>query len=166
MRAIIAGSLIGGIVCAMNIYFGLRTGWGFGGSLIAAILSFSLFQVLNPKVPFSVLETNIAQTTGSAAGSMTSAAGLVAAIPAMKMLGYEFSMWQLFFWALSVAYLGVFFAIPLRHQMVVVEKLRFPTGTATAETIMAVFSEGKEAMRKSKVLLMLALVAGGFSPVV
>ena len=126
-RAVVIGCLIGGIVSAMNIYFGLRTGWGFGGSLIAAILSYSFFHVLSTKEEFGVLETNIAQTAGSAAGSMSSTAGLVACIPAMKMLGYELSIYELFFWALSVAYLGVFFAVPLRAQMVVVEKLRFPT---------------------------------------
>lgn len=78
--------MIGGVVSAMNIYFGLRTGWGFGGSIIAAILSYSLFQVLKPKIPFSVLETNIAQTSGSAAGSMSSAAGLFLVIPAMGIV--------------------------------------------------------------------------------
>ena len=160
IRAILVGCLIGGVVSAMNIYFGLRTGWGFGGSLIAAILSYSFFQVLKPKKDFGVLETNIAQTAGSAAGSMSSAAGLISAIPAMKMLGYELSMTELFFWALSVAYLGVFFAVPLRNQMVIVEKLRFPTGTATAETIVAIFAKGEEAMKKSRMLLTFALIAG------
>lgn len=163
IRAIIVGCLIGGVVSAMNIYFGLRTGWGFGGSLIAAILSYSIFQVLSPKKAFGVLETNISQTAGSAAGSMSSAAGLVSAVPAMKMLGYELTMTELFFWALSVAYLGVFFAVPLRNQMVIIEKLRFPTGTATAETIVAIFAKGEEALKKSKMLLGLAIFAGALT---
>ncbi|MGH1467927.1 MAG: OPT family oligopeptide transporter [Bdellovibrionales bacterium] len=158
-RALAVGCSIGALVTAMNLYFGLRTGWSIGGSLIAAILSYSLFQALNPKQPFGVLETNIAQTAGSAAGSMTSAAGLIAAIPAMKMLGYELSIPELFIWAISIAYLGVFFAVPLRRQMVIIEKLRFPTGTATAETIQAIFATGEEAMKKSKTLLYMAAVA-------
>ena len=160
IRALVVGCSIGALVTAMNLYFGLRTGWGFGGSLIAAILSYSFFQAIKPQKAFGVLETNLAQTAGSAAGSMTSAAGLIAAIPAMKMLGYELTIPELFLWAISVAYLGVFFAIPLRTQMVVMEKLRFPTGTATAETIMAVFAEGEEAMRKSKALIYMAVLAG------
>jgi uncharacterized oligopeptide transporter (OPT) family protein len=143
----------------MNLYFGLRTGWTIGGSLIAAILSYSFFQALQLKEQFSPLETNIAQTAGSAAGSMTTAAGLVSAIPAMKMLGYELTMMELFIWAISVAYLGVFFAVPLRRQMIIIEKLRFPTGTATAETILAIFATGDEAKRKSKALLNMALFA-------
>ena len=163
LRAVLGGCLLGCVVSAMNIYLGLRTGWSLGGSLIAAILGFSLFKVLPTKTPYSALENNITQTAGSAAGSMTSAAGLLAAIPAMGMLGFEFKWWQLSVWALSVAYLGVFFAVPLRRQMVLVEKLRFPTGTATAETIKAMYSSGAEALRKSKVLLGWALFAGAFT---
>ncbi len=163
VRAVLAGCLIGGVVSAMNIYFGLRTGWSIGGSLIAAILGYSLFAAIRPGTPYSRLEANITQTAGSAAGSMTSAAGLLAAIPALGMLGFELAWWQLILWALSVAYLGVFFAVPLRRQMVLVEKLRFPTGTATAETIMAMFSEGGDAEEKSRALLKWALVAGVFT---
>lgn len=162
-RAVIAGTLLGVVVSAMNIYFGLKTGWSIGGSLIAAILSYSLFSVLKPKLPFTRLETNIAQTSGSAAGSMTSTAGLLAAIPAMMLLNYELGWIDLYLWTVSVAWLGVFFAVPLRRQMVLVEKLRFPTGTATANTIMAMFAEGGGAVRKSKALLYCALVAGLFT---
>lgn len=164
VRAVAVGCLIGGIVSGMNIYFGLKTGWSLGGSLIAAILGYSFFSVLvRPKDPYSRLETNITQTAGSAAGSMTSAAGLLAAIPAMGMLGHELAWWELMIWALAVAYLGVFFAVPLRRQMVLQEKLRFPTGTATAETIMAMYSAGGDAVRKSRALLSWAAIAAAFT---
>ena len=162
-RAVATGCLIGGLVTCMNVYFGLKTGWSLGGSLIAAILGFSIFRAIGPASPFTRLETNIAQTAGSAAGSMTSAAGLLAAIPAMGMLGYDFAWWQLTLWALAVAYLGVFFAVPLRRQMVLQEKLRFPTGTATAETIMAMYSEGDDAVAKAHSLLTWAGIAAGFT---
>ncbi|HAA54485.1 MAG TPA: hypothetical protein DCE42_06995 [Myxococcales bacterium] len=161
VRAVVAGCLLGGLVSCMNIYMGLKIGWGFGGSLIAAILGYSAFSVMNQKL--SPLETNITQTSGSGAGSMASAAGLLAAIPAMNMLGYNLPWYGLFLWALSVAYLGVFFAVPLRRQMVVVEKLRFPTGTATAETIMAMNAEAEEAVAKSSALLRAGLFAGAFT---
>lgn len=159
VRAVVAGCGIGAIVSCMNIYMGLKIGWGFGGSLIAAILGFGFFAAMGKKL--SVLETNIAQTAGSGAGSMASAAGLLAAVPAMEMLGYEMPMVGLIIWALSVAYLGVFFAVPLRRQMVVSEKLRFPTGTATAETILAMSAEAGEAVAKSRALLIAGAVAGG-----
>lgn len=162
-RAVIAGCLIGSVVAMMNAYVGLRIGWSFGGSLIAAIMSFALFTMLGPKKPFGVLETNISQTAGSAAGSMTSAAGLLAAIPALAMLGQEFSFLQLVVWAFSVAYLGVCFAVPLRRQMIVADKLRFPTGTATAETIVAMNDSGGDAVRKARVLMLNAAIAGAFT---
>ena len=167
IRSVIAGCVLGSVVSAMNIYLGLRIGWSIGGSLIAAILGFALFNALFKvgivKEAFSVLEVNITQTSGSAAGTMTSAAGLLAPIPAMAMLGHEFTIAQLYMWSASVAYLGVFFAVPLRRQMVLVEKLRFPTGTATAETIKAMFSSGDEASRKARVLLYWALGAGAWT---
>jgi putative OPT family oligopeptide transporter len=167
VRAVAIGCLLGGVVCAMNIYFGLRTGWSIGGSLIAAILSFSLFRSLQAAMPnmrpFTALETNIAQTAGSAAGSMTSAAGLLAAIPAMGMLGYQLSYFELTLWSASVAWLGVFYAVPLRRQMVLVEKLRFPTGTATAQTIVAMYSEGADAQRKSNYLVGFGVLAATFT---
>ena len=158
-RAIIFGCLLGGLVSAMNISFGLKIGWTVGGSLMAAILGYAAFTLFAKTKP-SVLETNITQTTGSAAGTMASAGGLVAPIPAMLMLGYEIPLWGMFLWVASVAFLGVFFAVPLRRQYVDIEKLRFPTGTATANTIVSMFAEGAEAMAKAKVLVWVAVVSG------
>ena len=160
-RSIVAGCLLGGIVSCMNIYMGLKIGWSFGGSLIAAILGFALFMSLGRSL--SVLECNITQTTGSAAGTMASAAGLLAAIPAMNLLGFEIPLPGMFLWALSIAYLGVFFAVPLRRQMIEVDKLRFPTGTATAETILAMFAKAQEAVDKARALLWAGALAGAFT---
>lgn len=166
VRAVLVGCVLGGVVSAMNIYFGLRTGFSIGGSLIAAILGFSIFAAagaLFGAKKSSVLETNITQTAGSAAGSMASAAGLLNSIPALAMLGVTLSYGELTLWALSIAYLGVFFAVPLRNQLVVVEKLRFPTGTATAETIVSMFAEGAAALAQARALLIAAIFAGGLT---
>ena len=166
-RAIITGCLIGAVVGAMNISLGLKIGWSFGGSIIAAILGFSVWAFLHQAFKcraYGVLETNITQTTGSAAGAMASAAGLLAPIPALAMLDgdnqMKLSYLELTLWSLSVGFLGVFFAVPLRRQMVVVERLRFPSGTATAQTIVSIFAEGREAMRKARMLLIFALIGG------
>ncbi|HRQ74860.1 MAG TPA: OPT family oligopeptide transporter [Phycisphaerales bacterium] len=168
LRAIVTGCIIGGVVGAMNITIGLKIGWSFGGSIISAILGFAVWAMLAPMFrarPYGVLETNITQTTGSAAGAMASAGGLLAPIPALAMLGDEsivMNYLEMTLWCLGVGYLGVFFAVPLRRQMVVVEKLRFPSGTATAETIVSIFAEGAEAMRKARVLLIWAVIAMAF----
>jgi uncharacterized oligopeptide transporter (OPT) family protein len=168
VRAVIIGALIGCVVAAMNISIGLKIGWTFGGSIIAAILGYAFFTVVRTPTPFTVLETNIAQTTGSAAGAMASAAGLVSSIPALLLinreqdLGLDIGYLELTLWALAIGYMGVFFAVPLRNQMVVVERLRFPSGTATAQTILAVFAEGGEAIRKARVLLVWGVIAAAF----
>ncbi len=160
-RSVIAGCLLGGIISCMNIYMGLKIGWSFGGSLIAAILGFGLFMALGRSL--SVLECNITQTAGSSAGTMASAAGLLAPIPAMQLLGFEIPIAGLLVWGVSVAYLGVFFAVPLRRQMIEVDKLRFPTGTATAETILAMFAKAQEAVVKARTLLWAGAFAGAFT---
>lgn len=169
VRAVLAGCLLGALVAAMNISFGLRTGWSIGGSLIAAILGIAFFMALKPKIPFTRLEANITQTAGSGAGTMASAAGLLSAIPALRLLADEgrevpeLGYLQLTLWGLSVAFLGIFFAVPLRRQLVVQEKLRFPTGTATAHTLMSMFAEGGDATLKARVLLRFAIGAALFS---
>lgn len=169
VRAVITGCCLGGVVASMNIYFGLKTGWAIGGSLIAAILGFAIWTALRVMFavrPFTPLETNITQTTGSAAGSMAGAAGLLSSIPALGLLGTTLSWWELMIWALSIGYLGVFFAVPLRNQMVVVEKLRFPTGMATAETIVSMFAEGKQAIAQARALLLWGVISGVFTLIV
>jgi uncharacterized oligopeptide transporter (OPT) family protein len=160
-RAVIVGSLMGSIVACTNIYVGLKIGWAFGASIISAVLSYSIFAAFNRKL--SVLETNIAQAAGSTAGYMASSTGLLAAIPAMLLLGYEVSGISIVLWGCVVTLLGIFFSVPLRRQFVEIEKLRFPTGTATAETILAMASEAGDAMIKSRVLIVAALGAGAFT---
>jgi hypothetical protein len=102
-RAIIVGCLVGSVISCTNIYVGLKIGWAFGASIIAAVLGFSVFAATGRRL--TVLETNTAQTAGSAAGYMSSAAGLLAAIPAMNLLGYEIAWPMLILWSLAVAFL-------------------------------------------------------------
>jgi putative OPT family oligopeptide transporter len=158
-RALVAGCLIGSLIATINLFFGLKTGWNVGGGILAAILSYAAFAALKPVRPFTVLETNIAQTAASSTGLMTMTAGLVAPIPALRMLGRELGWLELTVWAASVAWIGVFFAVPLRRQMVLVERLRFPSGTATAHTILAMHGSGAETMRRARTLLRWAAVA-------
>lgn len=160
LRAVLTGCLLGAVVAAMNISLGLKIGWSLGGSLIAAILGYTFWM---PFKRLSVLETNIAQTAGSACGSMASTAGLLSAIPALAMLGTTLTWGELILWGTAVGFLGVFYAVPLRNQMVVLEKLRFPTGTATANTIQSMHADGAEAVRQAKVLLKFGLASGVFA---
>lgn len=159
----VSGCFIGMVAGCMNIYMGLKIGWTQGASLMAAILAYAVSLALWPKRSFSVLETNISQTTGSAAGQMASAAGLVSSIPAMGMLGYHIEWYALMLWGLAVSFLGVFFAVPLRRQYIEQDKLRFPSGTATANTIMSMYATEGEATAQARVLLQAGVVAAVFT---
>ena len=158
LKVIIAGLLIGLLLISSNIYLGLKTGLTQGGSVIAAIIAFAIFKSL--KSQFSILENNNAQTMASASASLGI---MVSTIPALILLGYEFSGFQLFIWIFFVNILGVLFAIPLRKQFVVIEKLTFPSGTACAETIKAMHAHGENALKKAKVLGITGLISGLFT---
>jgi uncharacterized oligopeptide transporter (OPT) family protein len=55
-------------------------------------------------------------------------------------------------WCFSVSLLGIFFTIPLRRQLVVIEELPFPDGTACAETIRSLHGNGNGAARRAGIL--------------
>src|SRR4029077_11058035 len=43
-------------------------------------------------------------------------------------------------------------AIPMKRQMINIEKLRFPSGTAAAETLKSLYGSGEEALMKARAL--------------
>ena len=99
-----------------------------------------------------MMESTIMMTVAVAA-SWISSAGLVSAVPALTMLtGRTFIWWQLTIFIGVILYLGLFMAIPLKRQMIQVDKLRFPGNIPTGETIKAMYSQGGEAMQKAKAL--------------
>lgn len=160
-RAVFSGLLVGSLIGASNVCIGLKIGWTFGASITAAVISFALFKAMGSMLsrPYGAKENLITATAGSAAGTMASAGGFVACIPALELYlretkgpGHDLTYLQLVIWAIAIAFLGVFFAVPLRKQMIVREKLRYPSGTAAAETIRAMYSSGAEAMKKAKLL--------------
>ena len=44
----------------------------------------------------------------------------------------DLSLWRLIVWGLGLCLFGVVFGVPLRKQVIIREKLKFPSGTATA----------------------------------
>lgn len=173
LRAVLSGLFVGCLIGASNICIGLKIGWTFGASITAAVISFVIFKTIGRALdrPYSSKENLISATAGSSAGTMASAAGLTSSIPALELILREqgadpLSYGKLVLWGTGIAFLGVFFAVPLRRQMIVVDKLRYPTGTAAAETIKAMYASGVEAVKKAKVLFYAALVAGLFKLIV
>ncbi|KAF9958769.1 hypothetical protein BGZ65_001185 [Modicella reniformis] len=150
-RSMIVGILIGTLLCFTNMYFGLQTGWISMMSLQSSLLGFALFKAAKHylKVPFGPAENIVLQSVAVATGTMPLAAGFVGIIPALQMMtvadnpatdtspggGLYLSAGQLILWSLAIAFFGVFIAVPLRKQVIVKEKLPFPSGTATAQMI-------------------------------
>ncbi len=162
VRAVLTGMLLGGVLSLCNIYVGLKIGWGMGMSITAALLGYGLWQLLKltGRVQgLTILETNINQTTASAAASISSA-GLVAPIPALTMLtGQTLSWGPLVIWTFSVCMVGIVVSIGLRKQLIEVDKLAFPSGTATAKTLLEIYSHGRQALARLRMLGGMALLA-------
>ncbi|KAJ2629132.1 OPT super [Coemansia sp. RSA 1290] len=144
-RAVVVGLLFGTILCFSNLWFGLQSGWISMMSLQASLVGFAVFKALERvlSVPFGPAENVILQTTAVATATMPLAGGFVGILPALKMLDSDeangartqLNFGQLCAWGMALTFFGVFFAVPLRRQMVIKEKLRFPSGTATAQMI-------------------------------
>jgi OPT family oligopeptide transporter len=139
LRAVLAGGLIGVVMCLSNLYVFFKSGWSIGVTITGAILAFALFRGLKAarlvKAPLGALENNVLTTVASGAGYMTGG-GNMAAFGALLMVTTlrPDGVWMIA-WFGAIAALGVFVAIPVKRQLIDVEKLTFPTGTATAETI-------------------------------
>ncbi|KAK5960671.1 uncharacterized protein PWA37_002102 [Arxiozyma heterogenica] len=151
-RATIIGILIGSAVLVSNFQFGLQTGWVSMMSLPSALLAVAFFKQVWPLIRsndqiFTDVETVYVQSMAVAIGTGPLTFGFVGVIPAIEKFitpqesGYtrdtneSFSFTQLIIWCTSLAFFGIFFAVPLRKQMIVREKLPFPSGSATAVLI-------------------------------
>jgi OPT family oligopeptide transporter len=163
LRAVAMGLVLGSFMAFSNLYVGLKTGWGLGVAITACIMSWAIFKVLRPIVGGapSILENNCMQSTASAAGYST-ASTLVSAFSAHLMITRShvpilMTMGLVF----CLAMLGVFMAIPMKRNMINIEQLPFPSGTAAAETLRSLHTVGAEAMKKAKGLF-LSMGIGAF----
>ena len=108
---------------------------------------------------FSEVENVLVQTVAGSVGTMPLGCGFVGVVPALEFLlkpsetpqsgsedpdivaalamsaktgGLKLPTGKLVLWALGICFFGVVFAVPLRKEVIVREKLKFPSGTATA----------------------------------
>ncbi|KAB2646272.1 MAG: OPT family oligopeptide transporter [Verrucomicrobia bacterium] len=163
VRAVLVGSVLGGILSLTNLYIGLKAGWGFGVAITACILSYAFWSLLYKlriaKTPMTMLENNCMQSTASAAGYSTGGT-LVSAFAAFILLnGTPMSLPLTLGWVFFMAVLGVTMAVPMKRQMINIEQLKFPSGIAAAETLRALHSHGAKGIRAAKALGIAGLLA-------
>jgi putative OPT family oligopeptide transporter len=162
VRGVVTGMVLGGGLSLCNIYTGLKVGWGLGMSITAALLGYGFWQLLQltgRTRGLTIYETNINQTAASSAAAISSA-GLVAPIPALTMLtGQKLGWGALVIWTFSVCLVGIVVAISLRRQLIEVDKLTFPNGVATGETLKEMYAHGSEALARMWMLGGAAVVA-------
>jgi len=132
VKAVLLGIVLSMVLAAANAYLGLFAGMTVSASIPAAVISMGLLRLFRNS---NILENNIVQTAASAGESV--AAGVIFTIPALIILDY----WNVFdyWWVCIIAglggLLGVMFTVPLRHTLIVEQKLKFPEGLATAEVL-------------------------------
>ncbi|QDV65651.1 OPT family oligopeptide transporter [Crateriforma conspicua] len=158
-RAVVLGVIQGVILNVAFVYAALKLGFSIGGSTVASIMGYALLRGVFRNG--TMVENNINQTIAS--GINTAGTGVVFTVPALFMLdaawradggaGLEFQVLPLVIAGVAGAVLGVVAIIPLRKQMVELDRLRFPSGVATATIIRA----GSTGMEKAK------LLAAGFA---
>jgi len=155
-RAVLMGSVLGGVLSLTNLYIGLKSGWGIGVAITACILSYAIWTTFVKiglvKTPMTILENNCMQSTASSAGYSTGGT-LISAFAAFILLnGHPLPVPLTLAWVFFLAILGVTMAVPMKKQMINIEQLRFPSGVAAAETLRALHSQGAKGMRAAKAL--------------
>jgi uncharacterized oligopeptide transporter (OPT) family protein len=126
---------------------------------------------------FSEVENVLVQTVAGSVGTMPLGCGFVGVVPALEFLlkpsetpqsgsgdpdivaalaaseelgGLKLPLGKLVLWALGICFFGVVFAVPLRKEVIVREKLKFPSGTATALMIGVLHGGEKQKNTKSE----------------
>ena len=131
--SVIFGVISGVILNASMTYAGLKIGYTIPASTVAAILGFGILRGMMRRG--SILEVNIAQSVASSVQLPCS--GVIFTAPVLILLGYSLDPTKASFWWIALgstagAILGSAFIIPLRKQMIEIDRLRFPSGYAVA----------------------------------
>ena len=152
LRGVLCGLAIGVAICFSNMYFGLQTGWVTGMAMPSALIGFAYFKTVSRmlKLPFTPVENVLVQSVAGAVGTMPLGCGFVGVVPALNFLltkeengPLDISLWRLIIWSLGICFFGVVFAVPLRKEVIIREKLKFPSGTATALMIQVLHGDEK-----------------------
>jgi len=145
-RAIVAGSILAIVLCAMNSYLTLSFGVIEEGPTIAALFFFALFLLAKRKV--TTHEMVIVATMGSAGGSL----GFITNFFAAKaMTGPAYSFTQMVSFCVATSLVGLVMVMPLRQLLILREDLPWPGSRAVETVIRALVQHGDP--RQARLLL-------------
>lgn len=150
-QAILVGVTIGLLMTASFSYAALVLGFSTNGSPVAAVLGWGIMRTIFKRG--TIIENNIVQTIAS--GINTATSGVIFTLPVLLIRGVEFNVWWIGAAAVAGAILGVGFIIPIRKQMLDIDRLRFPSGTAVA----SILRSPAEGIKKSRLLIYGALIS-------
>ncbi len=147
-RAILLGLIMTAILGAANMYLGLRAGMTIAATYPAAVIGMAVLRLMKG----SLLEENIARTTGSIGESV--AAGATFTIPAFVLsgvwptLGAPGTYWKSVVLMAVGGTLGILFVTLLRRVMVEDPELPFPESVAASE----IHKAGQQGSKAAKIL--------------
>ncbi|MCB9060765.1 MAG: OPT/YSL family transporter [Halobacteriovoraceae bacterium] len=154
VAAVLLGLIQGIILNIAFVYAALKLGFSIGGSTVAAIMGYALLKGILGKG--TSIENNINQTIAS--GINTAGTGVVFTLPALFLLNksyqeaglasLSFSPWPFIIAGIAGSFLGVVLIIPLRKQMIDLDRLRFPSGVA----VTSIIRSGSSGLGKAKLL--------------
>lgn len=159
---LLIGALLGLVFAASSVYLGLKVGLTVSASIPVAVMSITLFRWASRAFRLrqaTILENNIAQTTGSAGESI--AAGVAFTLPSLLLMGFEMDLPRILLVALFGGLIGVLMMIPLRQGLIVQEhgKLAYPEGTACADVLVV----GEQGGTNAKTVFLGFFVGLGYS---
>ncbi len=163
LRAAATGFLLGGVLCATNLYVAAKTGWTLGVGLTSVILAFAMFSILSRlgARDMTILENNCMQSIATAAGYMTMP--LTSGIAAyMWATNDVLPWWQIMCFNVVLSSMGVLVAFPMKRRFINDEQHPFPEGRACGVVLDALYESAGAAagMYKARVLAAAAGIAG------
>ena len=159
IRGVIVGLGIGVLIAMSNTLFGLESGWISGMNMGGVLIAFTIFKTIARcmDIPaFTPVENVLVQTVAGSLGTMPLGCGFVGILPALNYLlapeengPLVLSTWKLMVFAAGICFFGVAFGWLLRRQVIIREKLKFPSGTATALLIGVLHGNQEEDGKKT-----------------
>src|SRR2546421_459900 len=121
VAAMVLGVIVGAVMAAGITYAGLLIGFTIPASTVAAILGVGILRGIMKRG--TIVENNINQTIAS--GINITCTGMIYTVPVLFLRKVEFSIPAVAIAGVVGSLVGTLFIVPLRKQMIDLERLRF-----------------------------------------